>query len=312
MKKVMCFVMLLTTLVLACMLAKAEGMSELLDGLPVNIENQMEEENLFGELKGMLEEEQRQEQTKQKQLAFNCEALNSLGECTLYKTRYSFRDGCYSVYLFSKIDKDVITNMVALNRDERYYDTELFEEDGIQYYLMTQYGENGIKLAISPDFLGYTLVMIDDNKVWLSYKDDSYTDDAFMYADIVAAERQPRTEGYDFPWVCHSCHGVGECIACSGQGKCQSCEGPGYDLCSICSKKSTVLGSCPHCDGIGFRISGDYMRTCSACRGTGNCTYCDGKGYRENWPCTRCKGTDVCQTCKGNGVCPECNGKGQT
>lgn len=125
-------------------------------------------------------------------------------------------------------------DMIAFNRNQRYYETESLEEHGIQYYLMTQYGENEIKLVIAPDFLGYTM------------------------------------------WV-----------VCPYQAV-------------VCMAVERVIG-----------LSGDYMRSCSACNGTGNCPKCGGKGYNESRHCWNCKGSDECQACSGKGQCPDCYGKGQ-
>lgn len=92
---------------------------------------------------------------------------------------------------------------------------------------------------------------------------------------------------------CSNCRGTGKngaraCIWCEGSGRCSWCNGKGCSFCYNencyrCHGSGRYAITCPTCEGNGFvnGRTGDDLRICFLCKGSGICKYCNGKGYKE-------------------------------
>lgn len=276
MKKLLALLMALLTLTTT--FACAEGFDSLTNGLPANEENPYSSE--LGDLFDAFDTENTAQLKAERQLPLLAAELNQMGTMRLYRENFSFRQGTYTVYLFSKVNTTTIEEMIARNCTERWYTEERFTENGVNYIMLTQYGD-GLTAVISPEFSGYTMVMI---------------------------ERGLTGEGYYFPSICTTCKGNGDCGTCAGKGNCKTCNGKGKDDCYSCG----YSGRCKYCEGSGIRwskYSPGRSTDCWTCDGYGDCNACDGKGHSGK-ACFTCDGDGDCNGCNGSGNCSTCGGDG--
>ena len=239
-------------------------------------------EGLLNSLKNELQQEQKQEKKKECQQPLDGVLFNDLGQQQLYKNSFRFQNRQFRVYLFPVVSERITNEIVFTNQNEHFFEHEVFVEDGVTYNILKQYGDDGKWAVVTGDFLGYTMVMIENDLT---------------------------VENFHFVQQCTLCGGDGDCNQCTN-GKCTACNGKGYSTCVSCK------GSGIHdfCEGLGFR-GGEWLfdgyitpvRDCSC--DNGKCPLCNGTGL-GGFKCTKCYATKVCTTCQGSHDCQRCGGDG--